>query len=360
MSAGVVSIEKVLNSRCSSMFEGGSKRRHWGTLKETPPPPEMIQHIIRCCRIPQYSNGKLKLWLEEKHLFLGFEKPEDASKENMLHIESGMQHEAVYLACAALGVGTCLQNQGKNGAQYEDQIITAGFLLREMIAPYETGKFTVKTPGPEKPFIVGKNLTEPMRDGEVDCIQKIERLALSNKSGSSATDKDVSQLLWAAKGRTPHCVGSRPWGLTIPTWAHGQEYTDVYLMKSGNLFRYMNWRGRFPEVAPLKRGLRFFKWRLYGDSEFNVTGNPTHDITFLRELSACALSQQLEAFKFGIILCRNEATARSLWEVGYMLENMFLQVQSLGISYESKVFSEDETLQLNKIGIRNAVAALFV
>jgi hypothetical protein len=43
-----------------------------------------------------------------------------------------------------------------------------------------------------------------------------------------------------------------------------------------------------------------------------------------------------------------------------MLENMFLQAKSLGISYESKIFSEDEILQLSKMGVANAVAALLI
>jgi hypothetical protein len=357
MPKDIVSIEKVLNSRCSSDFAVGSKKRHWGTYKNVPPSQEIIKNIVRCCKVPQYSDGKLGLWFEGKYLFLGFEKQKDHFKERMLHVESGMQHEAVYLACAALGVGTCIHNQGINGTEYEDKTVTASHLIMEMIDPYETGKFTTKAPGPEKPFIVGKNLSEPMRDGEVECLSALERLPLFNKSGSYAEEKKISQLLWAAKGRTPHYVGSRPWGLTIPTWAHRQEYTDVYLLKSGKLFRYINWTEAYPLNKSLKRGLHYLKWRLYGDSEFHVMGNPTHEIKFLRKAD---VSPQLEGAEVGIILCRNEKTGRAFWEVGYMLENMFLQAKSLGISYQSKIFSENEILQLSKRGVANAVAALFV
>ena len=357
MSKDIVSIEKVLNSRCSSEFEGVSKKRHWGTLKETQPPQETIKRIIRCCKVPQYSCGKLELWFKEKYLFLGFEKQKDPFRERMLHIESGMQHEAVYLACAALGVGTCIHNQGINGTDYEDKIATASHVIREMIAPYETGIFTTKAPGPKKPFIKGKNLSSPVRDSEVECLPELERLTLSNKSGASAREKEISQLLWAAKGRTPHYVGFHPWGLTIPTWAHGQEYTDVYLVKDGKLFRYINWTEVYSLSKPLKRGLRYLKWRLYGDSEYHVMGNPTHDIKFLRKVHE---SPQLEGAEVGIILCRNEKTGRAFWEVGYMLENMLLQARSLGVSYKSKIFEPDETLQLAGSGVPDAVAALLL
>jgi hypothetical protein len=353
----IVSIEKVINSRCSSDFGGVSTKRHWGTYKNAQPPPETIKRIIRCCKVPQYSGGKLEFWFDEKYLFLGFEKQKDPFKERMLHIESGMQHQAVYLACAALGVGTCIHNQGINGTEYGSKTATVRHLIMEMMDPYETGKFTTKAPSPEKPFIVGKNLSAPMRDGEVECLPELERLTLFNESGSLATERDISQLLWAAKGRTPHYIGSHPWGLTIPTWARGQEYTAVYLVKSGKLFRYVNWTEAFPLNKSLKRGLRYLKWKLYGDAEIHVMGNPTHDIKFLRK---AAVSPQLEGAEIGIILSQNEKTGRALWEVGYMLENMLLQARSLGISYKSKVFSDDEMLQLGERRVANAVAALFI
>jgi hypothetical protein len=357
MPKGIVSVEKVLNSRCSSDFVGVSRKRHWGTFKDIEPLEEIIKRIVRCCKVPQYSGGKHELWFEEKYLFIGFEKQEDPFKKRMCHIESGMQHEAVYLACAALGVGTCIHNQGINGTEYGKKIATASHLIMEMVDPYETGKLTTKAPGPEKPFMVGKNLSEPMRDGEVECFPELERLASFNKSGSSATDEDISQLLWAAKGRTPHYVGSRPCGLTIPTWGHGQEYTDVYLVKGGKLFRYVNWTKHFRLNKLSRRALCYIKWGLYRDSQVNVFGNPTHDITFLRKVN---IATQLDGAEVGIILCRNEKTGRALWEVGYMLENMFLQAMSLGISYKSKIFEANEAVQLNEAGVPDAVAAFLL
>jgi hypothetical protein len=39
---------------------------------------------------------------------------------------------------------------------------------------------------------------------------------------------------------------------------------------------------------------------------------------------------------------------------------MFLQARGLGVSYESKVFSADEASVLDKVGVANAVAALFI
>lgn len=348
MTKDIISIEKVLNSRCSSQIDTGPTKSHWGTLVNQSPPKENIDNTIRCLKIPRLSNGKLVHWFREGYLFLGFEKSKDPYTERALHIESGMQHEAVYLACTSQGVGTCIHNQGINGTEYGEKIATASYLIMEMADPYESGKFTTKPPGPEKPFRAGKNLSESLRDRNVECLPQLEHLTSFNKSGSSATKRDISQLLWAAKGRTPHLIRKHvwnlQWGLTIPTWGGGQDYTSVYLVEEDKLFRYTNWTEKFSLLNRLCR--EKFKW---------TRGDPTHDIDFVRKVNIRA---QLDGANTAIILCRNEKTSRALWEVGYMLENMVLQTKSLGISYKSKVFTKGETGKLKRNGTSEAVAAL--
>ncbi len=61
-----------------------------------------------------------------------------------------------------------------------------------------------------------------------------------------------------------------------------------------------------------------------------------------------------------IFLCQNEQTGRSVWEVGYMLENILLQAKSLDIVYESKIFSANDAAALNDTGVPNPVAAVFI
>jgi hypothetical protein len=350
MTRDIVSIEKVLNSRCSGGFDFGTKKSHWGTFIDQRPPKKIINRILRCCNIPRFSNGKLLHCFKDEYLFLGFEKSNDPYMERVLHIESGMQQEAVYLACAAHGIGTCIHNQGINGTEYGEKIATARHLIMEMADPYESGKFTTKAPGPKKPFIAGKNLTEPLRDGDVECLPQLEHLTSSKKSGSSATEKGISQLLWAAKGRTPHLIRKHVWnllcGLTIPTWGGGQSYTSIYLVKDEKLFRYVNWTKEFSLLNRLF--LNYAKW---------TRGNPTHDIKFVGNIN---VSFELDNTNVGIILSRNEKTNRALWEVGYMLENMLLQAKSLGISYKSKVFTKEEIRKLERNGISEAVAALLL
>lgn len=344
----IVSIEKVLNSRCSCDFDGNPRKDHWGSyIKGKRPSRRIIEHVLQCCRVPQFSDGKLSLWFEDGYLFLGFEKTNDPFKTRLLRIENGMQQEAVYLACTALGLGTCIHNLGINGTEYKNKIATAKHLILEKANSYETEKFSTAPPGPEKPFKKGKNLSEPKRDGNVECLPELKQLTLFQNTGTQADETDISQLLWAAKGRTPHYIKSHPWGLTIPTWGGGQNYTNVYLVKENKLFRYINWTTKFfPFWRISARAQRAFWW---------TVGNPTHDIKILKNVN---ISSQLDGANSAIILSRNEKTNRALWEVGYMLENMFLQAKSLGISYESKVFTNDETRKLERNGISKAVAAL--
>ena len=346
----VPTIEAVLNSRCSSQFNVGVKKSHWGTFVDQRPDKKVVDYILRCCDIPRFSSGKLTYWSEGGYLFLGFEQPRNAHTERGLHVESGMQQEAVYLACTALGVGTCIQNQGMNGTEHGEKIATARHLIMEVADHYETGKFTTKAPGPEKPFVAGGRLCEPSRDGDLECLPELEQLTPLRKSGSQAAESDISQLLWAAKGRTPHCVRvhawNLQWGLTIPTWGGGQDYTSVYLIRDGQLLLYANWTKKFSLLNRLFRAK--LRW---------TRGNPTHDICFIQNLRARA---PLDAADAAIVLCQNEQTGRALWEIGYMLENMFLQAKSLGISYGSRIFDVEEIFQLAELGVRNAVAALLL
>lgn len=349
MASNIVSIEKVLNSRCSSDFST-RKKTHFGTLIDKNPPDDVVTHVLDWCNVPRFSVGRLLHWFKDGYLFLGFENPNDLHAQRLLHIESGMQQEAVYLGCAAEGIGTCIDNQGINGTQYEKNMATASYLIMDMANPYEEGKFSTRAPGPQKPFVLGKNLSEPRRDGDVEYIAHLSKFKSFNKSGSLANERDVSQLLWAARGRTPHCVKINKWrfmwGLTIPTWGGDQNYAAVYLVMGGKLYAYLNWTKEFSLMNKLFRDR--LRW---------TRGNPTHEIRVVRNVN---LSSQMHGYDKAIVLCQNENTGRALWEVGYMLENMFVQAKSLGISYKSTVFSESEISQLGKMGVTNAVAALFI
>jgi hypothetical protein len=349
MSKDTVSIEKVLNSRCSCGFENGLKKRHWGVFVNTTFPRSRADDLLLYCRIPQFSGGKLSQWFVDERLFVGFERTEDPNIGRVLNIESGMQQEAVYLACAAMGLGVCIFNQGINGTANDEKLVTASFVIREMTHPYKSRDFSVMAPGPRRRFVKGRNLSEPVRDGEMECLPEMQHLASYNHKGSQATDIDLSQLLWAAKGRTPHLIRLQVlkmmWGLTIPTWGGGQDYTSIHIVRGRQNFLYLNLTKGF---LPKRLVVEKIKW---------TQGNPTHDT---KPLGAIDVSTHMDDFETAIVLSQNEDTNRALWEVGYTLENMFLQARSLGISFGSKVFKDTEIKQLANQGLPNAVAALLL
>jgi len=127
---------------------------------------------------------------------------------------------------------------------------------------------------------------------------------------------------------------------------HGQEHTKVFLMKNGKLFRYINWTKRFSVLNNL-----FINYAKL------TRGNPSHDIHFIKTMN---IRDEINGVDTAIILSQNENTNRTLWEVGYMLENMFLQAKSLNISYASKIFNYNEIKKIENEGIRGAVAALLL
>jgi hypothetical protein len=335
----MISVEKVLNSRCSCGFDSTSKNSHWGVFSEQKyPSREDLQTVLEYCSVPQLSDERLFQEFQDKYIVLSVKKKDDPFKMRLLHVESGMQQEAVYLACTALGLGTCIHNLGVNGTEYRNRIATVKHLILEKKDSYRSGKFSTVSPGPEKPFIEGKNLSDPRRDGDQECLKVMEQLTLSEHTGTHVDEKHISQLLWAAKGRIPHYVKRHPWGLTIPTWGGGQNYTKVYLFKDDKLFRYINWASGFSQL-----------WWIFG--------NPTHDIKFVRKAE---FPPESDNAKVAIVVSRNENTNRALWEIGYMLENMLLQAKSLGISYKTKIFKDDEIERFEKYGISGAVAALIL
>lgn len=77
-------------------------------------------------------------------------------------------------------------------------------------------------------------------------------------------------------------------------------------------------------------------------SRILVTGGAGFIGSHLARALTMNASSQLDDHDIGIILSRKEKTNRALWEVGYMLENMFLQARSLNISYASKIFEINE------------------
>ncbi|MCD6505497.1 hypothetical protein J7M22_02615 [Candidatus Poribacteria bacterium] len=310
-------VELTLNSRCSS------GRGHWGVFDESKQlDSHQIDLVKKATQIPRFTNRRLFLDFSSDPILIAVEPGVTGIEEDWLHVESGMQQQAIYLACAALGIGTCIHNVGIDGALIGNMHATARMVIKPIHPPYSGSYWTSSRPRPW----LGGNLSDPDLRGKMPFFEAIER-ASTVSEGIKSGLREISQLLWAARGRTPHEYRGRKWGMTIPTWAGGQNYTSVHLLSGNGLYEYINWRGNAP----------------------------VHRIERLRNVDIQSISPGCTNC---IILSTNERTKRALWEIGYMLENIILQATALGVKYEVKMLGHEEKRRLIPLGLSSAVMAV--
>jgi hypothetical protein len=243
-----------------------------------------------------------------------------------LQIESGMQQQAIHIVCAALGLGTCIYNVGVDGSARGDWHATAEMGLSMMKPSYGSDYWTSEAP---EEMLKGDGdlpLPDPKRDGPSNCTEVIGGLQKSREGRESAL-ADWSQLLWAARGRTPHLYAGKRWGLTIPTWAGGQDYASVGLISSSGTFRYVNW----------------------------VSPNAAHRVQKVGPAPAVSLGPGARA---EIVLSFHEDSGRGRWEVGYMLYNLLIQATSLGLGYEARLLNEEERRAFASLRLKEIPAAV--
>jgi hypothetical protein len=331
-----VSVEKALNSRCTSDYDGDSSKFHWGKFDRWKKLTNaQMDEVISLARVPRFTKGILETRRENNVLTFINGKTEPGVPQNWAMVEIGMQQQAVCLVCAALGVGMVFSNLGKDGKWVsETEYAAIRMKLGAMEPSYEGAYWTSFPPAAKNPWQRG-NLEDPVRDGHNPLISILANLKTEDKSSVRATEQSISQLLWAGRGRTPHLHNSKPWGMTIPTWAGEQNISSVYLVSENELFKYANWSDN----------------------------RPTHSLLQLNTLEAEELKKLLERFSAKqalIVLGKNESFARALWEVGYQLLNILVQASSLDISYSAFLLNESERANLAKIGIVDPVAAVAI
>ena len=165
-------------------------------------------------------------------------------------------------------------------------------------------------------------------------LSVLRELKVENLNGKIGTQESISQLLWAARGRTPHLYKSKPWGMTIPTSRGEQKITSVYLILEGKLSRYVNWRWKgwahsIEKIRDIKRELQ--------DEIFSL----------------------FHPFNCQIILAENEGFSRALWESGYQLLNLMLQANACGLKDKAYLFGNQQKGIYRKCGIADPIWGLF-
>lgn len=324
-----VSVETALNSRCTSDHDMDQKVFHWGLFDpQRRLTEDHVHQILLRSLLPDWAVEGVKIEQEGCRLvFVVDDGPEDQHRRRRM-IAAGMSQQAVCLVCAAWGAGMIFKSQGIHGRRISgSRRNVMEFQIDAMQPSYGSSYWTDAPPGSPRPWRSG-NLPDPGRTGSVPLAEAFKRLQSPSTGARSADEADLGQILWAARGRTPHLYKSKAWGMTIPTWAGIQNLSEVHLIEDRSLYRYINWQDGFPthRLEAIK------PWR--GDLGIHEA----HDA------ERC------------IVLSVNEDSGRAYWEIGYQLLNILLQAAALDCSVRLRVLKDEEQSSFAKAGIDKAVA----
>jgi hypothetical protein len=332
----LTSVETALNSRCTSDYDDNPRNFHWGMFdKNKILATTQIEQIINYAKIPRFTSGAIEIKAERNILTFLIDNRLTAIHRDWTMVESGMQHQAMGLVCAALSAGYAFNSQGADGQPVsDDKFATVQIKLDAMKPSYDGACWSNAAPAETKPWKRG-TLPDPIRQGNKSLISTLAELKTKNNTGRHISQNDLGQLLWAARGRTPHYHMSAPWGMTIPTY-HGEEgISDVFVIADGNLSKYINWKNKWPTHS------------------LEITGKINND-------AAKLLVDQYKSGKCFIVLGRNRNEAKARWEIGYQLLNLMLQAHALNLSYSALLLDENQKKPFRNSGIEEPVAALLL
>jgi len=331
-----ISVETALNSRCTSDRDGNPKRFHWGMFDPSKSLSEAkVRELARLAQPPRLSGERV--WTEVKDnevTFLIDERSSGPVRDGMM-VESGMQQQALGLICACFGAGMVFRNLGVDGSRVSDNDFATIKIIVDAMSPSYDGKCWVGGADDLRISMEGGSLPEPQRQGNQALLATLQSLKSEEQNGGQVTEKIIGQMLWAARGRTPHYYKSRPWGMTIPTWGGEQNISSLYLVSGGAVWKYVNWQGNRPAHSV----------------EAVATLDPEVD----RSMAALAPPHNCI-----IVQTKNENSGRALWEIGYSLLNMILQAKSLGLAYKAVFLEEKDQQQFKRAGIDSPVSAVFL
>lgn len=330
---GKVSVEKALNSRCTSDYDDAPELSHWGMFNRYERlSAEQINQIADHIRIPRLTVHPADVLVNRNVLTFVIDSTVSGIQRDWLMIESGMQQQAIGLICAALGVGMVFRNCGKDGTGLSESAHANVKIKLDAMKPSYGGSYWNTQAPAGFPAPQDGGLPEPDRIGRKSLLAVLAGVPPRHSSSLPVTETGLGQLLWAARGRTPHLYKSRAWGMTIPTWG-GTSLTGLYVITDRTVWTYVNWKKNKPmhSLKPLGVWARKETDRLVHGSNTGATI---------------------------LVLETKERSGRALWEAGYQLLNILLQAYSLGIGYEPLLLDETRKAEFRKSGIQEPVVAV--
>lgn len=332
-----ISLEAALNSRCTSDYNGNQKISHWGMFDRSHKLSDInIQRIINLSHMPRYTAKSLGIRVDRNNLVFVADSKASGIERHWLMVESGMQQQAVLLTCAALGVGSSIFGLGINGKVISDnELATVHIMVSPMNPSYSGSYWSNSVPINGQKWKTG-NLPDPCRTGDVPLLSALTICNFHNASGKQTSTRAIGQLLWAARGRTPHYYNSVPWGLTIPTWGGRQDISRLNVVYPRQIYSYQNWHQK----------------------------KPTHSLVSAKELNDDCLQRLADFFPSWnsfLILSVKENNANNYWEVGYQLLNILLQARVLDVEYMAILLEESQKeIILDDLAIPNAAVLVAI
>jgi hypothetical protein len=312
------SVETSLNSRCCSDYDGDPELFHWGMFDPAKRlSQDTVRTVMQSAQICRFTNHRLEITTDENILTFIADNTLTGIQRNWVMIESGMQQQAVSLACAALGIGVVYNRMGENGTLLSEHDLATARLMIDAMKPSYGGSYWSKQPPTGRRAWLRGNLPDPTRESNTPLLQTFRSLQINHHGGRQISDQSISQLLWAARGRTPHLYKSKPWGMTIPASRGRQDASSVYLLKNGQLFLYIN----------------------------QTRNRPTHSIRpslQFRPETRSRLKRLLPACECIIILAANELSGIAFCEIGYQLLNVLVQARALDLQFGATLLDDEQ------------------
>lgn len=313
-----VSVETALNSRCCSDHDNDPELFHWGMFDASRKlSEETIGTLANHARCYQLTRSRPEIRRTANILTFLVDGRLSGLQQKWAMVESGMQQQACALACAALGIGMVFKSMSDCGPLLSaDELATMRIMVDAMKPSYDGSYWSNQPPAGRKPWLPG-NLPDPMRGGNIPLLATLSSVQINHNGYQSLTDQAIGQLLWAARGRTPHLYKSRPWGMTIPTNRGEQSNSSVYLLRDGGSFRYVN----------------------------QAKDRPTHSMEPSRLLSHEARERLIRCFppsQSMIVLATHDKSEVALWEIGYQLLNILVQASALDLSYQAFLLDHEQ------------------
>ena len=331
-----VSVETALNSRCTSDYDGNPRKFHWGMFDETKRLTEaQVRMIVDLARIPRLTDGRVEMQARENEVIFLTDNRSSGLRRDWMMVESGMQQQALGLICAAFGIGMVFSNLGVDGTRVSDADYATIKVKVDPMKPTYGGRFWTDDAQELRLSAREGSLPEPRRSGGSGLTATLQILQAEERGGRPASEKETGQLLWAARGRTPHYYKSRPWGMTVPSWGGEEKISSVFLVSPGKVSKYVNWCGGEPAHCL---------------EEVSAAGPDVHG----RLLEMCQPHNRM------IVQVKHENQARALWEVGYGLLNLMLQAKSMGLAYKTVLLDDAKKRELELLGFQDAVCAFAI